>query len=379
MSVYFVYRSFDHGPTGKFLKRFDDKTVLAWFQRNWDDLAIEDREQSDELLQEAVGCEGWFLWNPFHFAFENGVSRPSTGKALLELLGQCFDDEALRGSPHCLQMFTEEDGEGGALYFFDDHFLNRSGGLAAYLLHEDWRLPSGIGDGKFTATEPTIDLQPGGTGAGTTYFVPLERNSKYPLDDVAPAYRINGIRLPELAQHLCPFRLTSNDAYGAPRRLQQLPALLLGDVKLVNPTEATFLKAVQANPSESTHWSAWADWRQEQELEPPGIELLRRSFERFARFPGNLQDDLPLAGDLTKCRGRLREMEKEHRDKLRTKLHSLIHVENHMAQMCVDGSHSDEPYFGQWVFFDDLWASAHPDLANAILRFSARWDVLTPD
>jgi hypothetical protein len=64
---------------------------------------------------------------------------------------------------------------------------------------------------------------------------------------------------------------------------------------------------------------------------------------------------------------------------LRTTLHSLIHVEEHLAQMCLDGSWTDEPYFGQWIFFDDLWASAHADLANAILHFAARWDVLTPE
>jgi hypothetical protein len=32
--------------------------------------------------------------------------------------------------------------------------------------------------------------------------------------------------------------------------------------------------------------------------------------------------------------------------------------------------------YHQWYLFDDLWASAHPDLANAILRYASRWDVL---
>ena len=34
--------------------------------------------------------------------------------------------------------------------------------------------------------------------------------------------------------------------------------------------------------------------------------------------------------------------------------------------------------YHQWVFFDDLWAGAHPELANSVLRFAARWDVLSP-
>ncbi len=381
MSVYFAYRSFDLGPTGKHLKRFDDATVLEWFRRNWDHLAIKDREQADARLTEAVGCEGWFLWNPFHFAVEEGLLRPKSGKALLDLLGRCLEDDMLRGSQHCLQMFTEEDGEGGAIYYFDDQFLKHSGGLAAYLLHEDWRLPRGQGDGTFSASVPTNGLQPAGGGVGATYAVILERESKYPLDDldIGRAHRIDGIRLPELAEHLCRVSVMTDHEFGVPSRIRQLPALLIGEVELTDPTEATFLAAIQANPGESTHWSAWADWRQERELEPPGIGLLRRAFERFAHFPGDLQDKLPRDPELSKSCRLLREMEKQHGGKLRKTQHSLIHVENHLAQMCIDGSWTDEPYFGQWVFFDDLWASAHPDLANAILRYATRWDVLSAD
>ena len=46
--------------------------------------------------------------------------------------------------------------------------------------------------------------------------------------------------------------------------------------------------------------------------------------------------------------------------------------------MCIDGSHKEEagPYFGQWILFDDQWASAHPELADALLTWCARWDVL---
>ena len=35
MTTYFVYRSPYHGPSGKYLKRFADATVLDWFRRHW--------------------------------------------------------------------------------------------------------------------------------------------------------------------------------------------------------------------------------------------------------------------------------------------------------------------------------------------------------
>jgi hypothetical protein len=381
MPVYFAYRSFDLGPTGKCLKRFEDDTVLDWFRRHWEHLAIADREQSDERLTEVLGCNGWFLWNPFRMAAEEGIPPPASGKALLDLLRRCVRRNPFKGSPHCLQVFTEDDGEGGALYYFDHHFLKHSAGLTAYLLQEDWRLPGGHGERPFVSSVETIELRPGGTGPGATYFILLERESKYPLDDLHGGYRIEGVRLPELAQHLYRFPPDRRDKRdrGWPARLRQLPALMLGGVALPDPSEAAFLRAIQTTPGEAVHWGAWWDWRQEQDLEPPGISLLRAAFERMARFPGSLQDKVPQDIEVTTACQRLIEMETQHRSKLRAAQHSLIHIEDHLAQMCLDVSWKDGPYFGQWFFFDDLWASAHPDLANAILRFAARWDVLSAD
>jgi hypothetical protein len=65
MPVYFAYRSFDVGPTGKYLRRFEDDTVLAWFRRHWEHLAVGDLRQADDRLTELLGCNGWSLWNPF--------------------------------------------------------------------------------------------------------------------------------------------------------------------------------------------------------------------------------------------------------------------------------------------------------------------------
>jgi uncharacterized protein (TIGR02996 family) len=377
--VYFAYRSFDLAPTGKYLKRFEDDTVLAWFLRYWDHLAIEDSEQADQRLTEVLGCDGWFLYNPFRQAAEDGLRPPKTEKALLARLRQYLGEGNFTGTPHCLQVFTEEDGEGGALYYFDGHFQKRSAGLAAYLLHEDWRLPSGAGDGRFVPSAPT-DPRWAGDGPGTTYVVLLERESKYPLDDLAPAYRIAGVRLPELARFLCCLPPDTRDERGHWHgRLRQLPALMLAGARAAGRTEMALLRAVRSAPGDALNWAAWADWRQEHGGEPPGISLLRDAFSSLARFPGRLQEGLPRGADLdTACRALL-ELEAKHRGELRSAPRSLIHVEGHLAQMCLDVGWNDEPYFSQWYFFDDLWASARPDLADAILRFAARRDVLSAD
>src|SRR5438067_13013222 len=113
MPVYFAYRSFDLGPTGKYLKRFEDDTVLDWIRRHWEHLVIDDEEEADERLTKVLGSDGWFLWNPFYTAAAEGLPRPRTGKALLSLLQRCVGEEACSGSAHAFQVFTEEDRDGG--------------------------------------------------------------------------------------------------------------------------------------------------------------------------------------------------------------------------------------------------------------------------
>src|SRR4051794_7236375 len=107
MPVWFAYRSFDVGPTGKHLKRFEDDTVLDWFRNRWAQLAVAD-EDAEERLADEVGCGGWFLWNPFRVAAEGQLPPPADHAELMELLRGTVED-VRSDSPHDLQVFTEED------------------------------------------------------------------------------------------------------------------------------------------------------------------------------------------------------------------------------------------------------------------------------
>ena len=369
MPVWHVYRSFDVPPTGKHLRRFDDDTVLEWFQRNWGYLAVEDSDLADQRLGEVLGYGGWPLFMPFISSAEQGLPPPQSIDDVVGRMSDSFGEEKVfSSSPHDLEMLTEDDGEGGAVYFFDGHFLKECGFRAAYLLHDDWRLPSGSGAGGFTPTDETLELEPAGDGPGTTYAVFLVRESKYPMDDLSPAWRMDGVRLPDLARHL--LAAPPDDDFAG--YLRVLPVLAFAGVALPEPMDEAFLSAIRADPSDTAAWAAWSDWRAERGEEPPGTALLRAAFARMARLPGLLQDQLSSPQALL-------EMETKHPDQLRKAPKSLLHGEEHLIQMCLDGSHDDEagPYFGQWILFDDLWASAHPELADALLTWCARWDVLT--
>jgi uncharacterized protein (TIGR02996 family) len=373
MPVWFVYRCYDVGPTARHFRRFDDDTVLEWFQRNWEDLAVDEQELADERLEVVLGCGGWPLFMPFLRSAEEGLPVPDSIEEVRSRLWEPFGPETVPpGSSHEIQWLATDDGEGGAFYFFDGHFLAESGPLAAYLLHEDWRLPSGSGEGGLTPTEKTEEAGPAGDGPGATYAIFLERESRYPLDDLTPAWRIEGVRLPGLVRHL--FASPPEDGWPC-AGLEDLPVLAFAGVSMSDPMENAFLSAIRANPSDAVAWAAWNDWREERGAEPPGISLLRDAFVRMARLPGKLQDEFSRKSSPEA----LLEIETKHRAQLRTSLKSLIHVEPHLAQMCLDGSQDDErgPYFGQWILFDDLWAGAHPELADALLTWCARWEVLS--
>jgi hypothetical protein len=105
VGVYFVYGSFDCGPSGRYARWFPQATVLEWFQHHWDGIAVPDREESDRRLEEVLGCGGWFLWNPF----PADACVPQTNEQLIDLVAQCVEQHACQLSPFCLQVFTEDD------------------------------------------------------------------------------------------------------------------------------------------------------------------------------------------------------------------------------------------------------------------------------
>jgi hypothetical protein len=193
-------------------------------------------------------------------------------------------------------------------------------------------------------------------------------------DGLSEAWRspaIDGVRLPDLAGHF----LAAPPAHDYAGYLRSLPVLAFAGVSLPEPMDEAFLSAIRTDPSEPANWAAWNDGRAERDEEPPGISLLRDAFARMARLPGSLQDSL---GGKSSTEVLL-EVETSQQARLRETPKSLLHGEEHLIQMCLDGSHDDTagPYFGQWILFDDLWGSAHPELADALLTWCARWDVLS--
>jgi uncharacterized protein (TIGR02996 family) len=348
MSVYFVYRSHYEGRSEKHVKRFDDATVLEWFRNRWTPLADEDT--AEEHARRLLGCNVYSFARLFVRIAENNTPAPHTARELEGYLQGYLYVNEMTCSRNLVQILTDDDELEMAAYFFDDHFLEKHGKLAAFLLHEDWRLPVGEGAGGFRTAEPTAELLPRGRGTGATYLAFLSCEDSSNLSDLAGVCRFRGVRLPDLCRHLMQHLL-----WGA----WTGELLLLGEALLkgieVPRAEEPFLRAVREDPGDEAAWLVYSDWLEERGHARAGSHLLAKALAHI----------------------RLDRLDAPTHDPKKFQ----VNAGEHLAQLSLHTMRvpkDQADLYDQWIFFDDLWASAHPDLANGVLRFASRWDVLSP-
>jgi uncharacterized protein (TIGR02996 family) len=385
MAVYFVYRCHYLGPTAKRLTRFKDDSVLDWFRNRWG-LAGDDPDSAYDGVEELFGHSVYGLHRLFSAAAEHSLSPPRNDTRLRDYLDEHLGGHAeVLYRAHLVQVATDDDELEMAYYFFDDHFLARHRKRAAFLLHADWKLPRGEGNGRFQAAEKTTELAPPGEGKGTTWMVPLTFYDSGNLDDLDGGYEIKGVRLPELARHLLRCKPASGWPHegGWPFEPRLLRAAVAAPDESLPPVEQELLRDICAAPHDDVPWNAYHDWLVDAGRPGAGRALLERGLRRVAHYPvshmggGSWSDRLlgePRAAwddlDSWATQGRVRSTQQPER--------SLVHVEDHAASACLHVSQwGNDHLYHQWLFFDDLWASAHADLAKAILRYASRWDVLS--
>jgi uncharacterized protein (TIGR02996 family) len=382
MTTYFVYRSPYHGPSGKYLKRFPDATVLDWFRNHWRAVPDGPGYPAGAYAEELLGTDVYGFASLFERIAERGQAAPETEQALWRLLrANLYVEGEIRAAPHCLQVLTDDDELELAYYFFDDDFLAEHGDRAAFLRNEDWRLPGGLAPGGSASGVPTTALAPRQRGPGVTYLVFHGYSDSVNLDSLEGGYRFSGLRLPDLARHLARVAAAGEDW---PFELRLLRAQLLQPPDKARPQEQAFLQAIRVDPGDETNWAVYSDWLQEQGRPRAGLAVQERALTACARYPVavilNRIDTRGIGlGDLSaarqECAGLLGQFEgRTSHEPAR----SLVHVEDHLAQLCLHtGRWGQRDLFHQWFLFDDLWAGANPALANAVLQYARRWDVLS--
>jgi hypothetical protein len=320
-------------------------SVLGWFQAVWE--RAKQAPDAEEWVKDELGCDVYGLYSIFEAAQKLSLPAPASDRTLRTYLDEhLYTEGEFRFKPHALQVITDDDEIELAYYFFDDHYLNDHPGRAAYLLNEDWKLPDRSGDVPYEPGIRTKAVKPSGSGPGTTYVAFLafyDSGGLSNLDEFGAPCRIKGVRVPQLADYLG--AMTPDETW---------------------PFELKLLRS-QTNPDEST------------ELR------LEAALRRVTRLPviriGETTDGVARLGHASVAHART-QLEKFVKALKGSPDHdaskSLVGVSDHLVQLCLHvGDLFGKDVYHQWVIFDDLWAGANQDLAEGILRFSKRWDVLT--
>jgi uncharacterized protein (TIGR02996 family) len=344
VAVYFAYRCGYLGPTCKHLRRFDDATVVDWFRRHWRHV---NEAESRAYVESILGVHVAYLGGVFSPMEGDFPPPPATMQDVADAVSGtynsviCFED-------HCLQVLTDDDEIDMAYYFFDDVFLERHAGLASLLLRDDWQLPDGAGEkGRFPevhTTSPLEGVECGQRdGPGWLYAALLDLHSGENLGDLGPPQHVGGVRVADVCRWVMSLDAEQAEEFGY--YFQSLRELLFSEDLAESDEERAFLDALRADPGDDLTWDVYSDWLQERGQRAAGYRLLERV---LPRVDGSYQDS---------DAGR-----------------NLIQIGDHVVQLF---AHVRDNDFDHWFFFDDLWCAAQPDLADALLHYASRWDVLS--
>src|SRR5262249_39540471 len=110
MTVYFVYRTPYETLEGKYLKHFEDDSVLDWFRDRWERLGGTDQDDVVERVDRELGCHVYSFYDVFLINEEGPVPPPRNGRELAEHVeSRVYNNNVRGGSPHVLQVDTDDD------------------------------------------------------------------------------------------------------------------------------------------------------------------------------------------------------------------------------------------------------------------------------
>jgi hypothetical protein len=355
MPIWFVYRSPEEGLLGKHVKRLEGAdTLLDWFRSIW--RPIPDEQASWSYAEEVLGTS--VLWSGYLFQriAEDNLPPPTTLEELHQVLQAVVEEgfDGYRWTDDTLQALIGSLGEPiSAVYWFTEDFARAHPERVAYLLHEDWRLPETVGPGGFSPVPGVWRSGPATTSEKALYCVELEwEESELTLFELLRcAEKLPGLRLPDLV----PFALGLTDngeEKPHPGPVDRLREQLWELLRAGEGLEGAFRRSLFEQPDAAT-WAAYTDWLVEQDRPRAELYLLELALRELA----------------TTARGSSKS------EPLRVQVGPHCAVVLLPRQVIVGGPRSRQVY-DQWFLFDDVWASGNVNLANALLDYAGRYNVL---
>jgi hypothetical protein len=334
--IWFVYRAPGEGPLAKRVRRLPHVSVLAFFQA-----LIEEARTSDtpgSVGAEALGGEVLGFGTLMEAAREHSLHTPKSTQALTKLLREHLPSEggaeSIQVDSHSVRVFTESDDVHRAYFFLDEAAVERSARQLAWLLHDTATLPDGESDAPFAPPGNPHVVAPRGAGEGATYLV-LPAAYDHPALP-GTAHRIDGVRLPELAEYL---RSTNADESGAPLAAWPLE-----------------LRALRA-------------------LLHDGETTLGAALHRVAALPLDAIKGDTRAGIGTHAHAAEELTAATKGAPARDAKQSIVHEGPHavlFSEPAAEGGHRP------WILFDDRWAAANTSLAISLLHYGQKADPCAP-
>jgi uncharacterized protein (TIGR02996 family) len=355
MAVYFVARCCYNVPGERYVRRFEHDTVLDWARSIWK--PISEQKAAYRHAGELLGGPYLdMLAQMFVAIAAEDLPPPESMEEVRDALSHVYAEEEDVG-PHHVQILADSGTYQTAVHLFDDHFRSTAPGWTDFLLLDSWELPGSWSEAAVPPLPGSSRVAHRGDGEGCVYAVDLVRHCRYHLEDLCGGPQVEGVRLSDLCRYVLAHP-DEDELHGGlwplRRSLQEMLAAPEGE-------DAGFLAEIRDNPGDTLHWAVFSDWLEERGKPPAGLYLL----------------DAALRTDTFA----------EARDSRDPAL-DRIKVSPHMAQACKHEGWSPEDrsrgiprrdFYAQWIFFDDRWVAASPTLAAGLLRFAARWDVLSPE
>src|SRR5262249_21964494 len=153
-----------------------------------------------------------------------------------------------------IQVATDDDEVGLAMYWFTDAFAQKHPHRVAYLLREDRQLPGALGPGGFKPKPGVHRVGRRGRGDKALYVVSEDGGECDRLDDRAPPIKVPGRRVPDVVPWL--LGLTESEAEGLVGSVVRLHAPLRRLLDQGEGLERSFRQALAEAPADVATWGA---------------------------------------------------------------------------------------------------------------------------
>lgn len=323
--LYLAYRS-GYFPNCRYIKEFEEESILNWFQRYWDKFTTENPEEDDDYVK-VLGTHiyGFSIWQVDD---EPIPSSPTNFEELISIIGKYIYNNEIEGDENCLKVLTDDDEIELAWFLFTEKYKQENfDNLSLWFCNQ---LPIRYGENGLKLNVE-IEILPQGNKEGCVYFISCPIYDGANLEDLEGAYKIENIRLPDLITYLKENEF-EDSGYEYDAGYSELEFLQYISRGSENINVETLFNIFSKIP----------------------ITELNVNQDGTNQYEGCTIDELlglDLRNDAKK---------------------SIVNASEHICEISIN---TVGEFYNYWIIFDDLWVEENEKLAKSILCFGKDWKI----